>query len=86
MSRGGFWEITVQLFEERQLCDELSCASWRRKRTSGKFLLGALFVESLFAASFAFFAFGELDQGGQCYGQTIKSFNYLEVTELRRVT
>ena len=61
MSRGGFWEITVQLFEERQLCEIFGCASWNRHKTSSKYLAIALFLETLFAASFAYFAFGELD-------------------------
>ena len=61
MSRGGFWEITVQLFEERQLCELFSCASWIRHKTSSKYLAGVLFLEGLFATCFALYVFGDLD-------------------------
>ena len=68
--RGGFWDTTKRLFQERHLTD-YSALDWTKSRTSGKYLATAFFVELLFAATFGYYAFGDVDHGAQCYGQTV---------------
>ena len=71
MSRGGFWAITKNLVEERQLLN-VSCADWAQYRISSKYLAIVLYIEFLFAGTFSFYAFGDIDHGAECYGQTYR--------------
>ena len=73
MSRRGFWAITKSLVEERQLLN-VECTDWSRQRTSSKFLAASIYIELLFAGTFYFYAFGDMDHGTQCYGQVVSVF------------
>ena len=68
------------------MCELFSCASWTRLKTSPKYLAISIYIEALIAVSFAFIAFGNLDESRHCYGQTLKSFKNLQVIEYKRVT
>ena len=82
--RRGFWAISKSLVEERQLL-HFECSDWTRQRTSSKYLALSIYVELLFAGTFYFYAFGEQDNGNQCFGQVVTSLGQDHVS-YRQVT
>ena len=84
MSRRGFWAITKSLVEERQLL-HIECQDWTRQRTSSKYLASSIFIECLFAATFYFYAFEDVDAGTLCYGQYVQPLGKNHV-KYRQVT
>ena len=67
MSGGGLWVVTKELVKERQLLS-FGINDWMRHRTSTKFLAGALFIELLFAGTFAYYTFEDVGVNDSCYG------------------
>ena len=68
--RRGLWANAKSLIEERELL-QYECTDYSRSKTSSKYLAICIYIEFLFAATFSFYAFGEMDDDIECFGQVV---------------